>query len=172
MKKIFFNVVLVAFLLGSISSFAQSKGKMGHIDSNSLLMLMPERVTATKAIEEHAKQLQEQLQTMSMEFEQKYADYTEKQAEMSALIKKNKEQELADLQKRIQDFQTTAQQDLQNKELELMQPIIDKAKKAIEDVAKEKGYEYVFDTSVGALVYWPQDTDDLLPLVKKKLGIE
>jgi len=172
MKKILFSVVLVAFLFGSYSSFAQSKGKVGHIDSNSLLMLMPERATATKAIEEHAKQLQEQLQTMSMEFEQKYADYTEKQATMSDLIKKNKEQELADLQKRIQDFQTTAQQDLQNKELELMQPIIDKAKKAIEDVAKEKGYDYVFDTSVGALVYWPEDTDNLLPLVKKKLGVE
>jgi len=172
MKKILFSAVLVVFLLGSFSSYAQSKGKMGHIDSNSLLMLMPERATATKAIEEHAKQLQEQLQTMSQEFETKYADYTEKQATMSDLIKKNKEQELADLQKRIQDFQTTAQQDLQNKEQELMQPIIDKAKKAIEDVAKEKGYDYVFDTSVGALVYWPESSDDLLPLVKKKLGIE
>ncbi len=172
MKKIFFNLVLIAFLFGNVSAFAQSKGKFGHIDSNSLLMLMPERTKATKAIEEHAKQLQEQLQTMSMEFEQKYADYTEKQAEMSELIRKNKEQELADLQKRIQDFQTTAQQDLQNKELELMQPIIEKAKKAIEEVAKEKGYDYVFDTSTGALVYWPENSDDLMPLVKKKLGIE
>ncbi len=172
MKKVFINVLLIAFIFGSISSFAQSKAKFGHIDSNSLLALMPERETAKKAIEDHAKQLEEQLQTMQLELETKYADYVEKQAELSELIKKSKEQELADLQKRMQDFQATAQQDLQSKEMELLQPIIDKARKAIEDVSKEKGYTYVFDTGVGALIYWPKDSDDLLPLVKKKLGIE
>ena len=75
------------------------------------------------------------------------------------------------MDQRIQTYQQSAQQRLQDKEKELLQPIIDRAKQAISDVAKENGYTYVFDTSAGALLY-QQDSDDILPLVKKKLGLK
>jgi outer membrane protein len=60
---------------------------------------------------------------------------------------------------------------VQTKRKELLQPILDKAEKAIKDVAKEKGYDYVFDTSTGAVLV-TKDADNLLPLVKTKLGIK
>ena len=60
---------------------------------------------------------------------------------------------------------------LQEKEKELLQPIIDRAKQAIAEVAKENGYTYIFDTSAGTLLY-QQDSDDILALVKKKLGLK
>jgi outer membrane protein len=109
---------------------------------------------------------------MQEELEKKYNEYLEKKDNMTDLIKKSKEEELMSLQQRIQTFQTNAQQELQKKEQELLKPIIDKAKKAIEDVCKENGYTYVFDTGTGALLYYPKDSDDILPLVKKKLGIK
>ena len=74
------------------------------------------------------------------------------------------------MQQRIQDFQVSAQQDLQKKNDEIARPVYTKAKKAIEQVAKENGYKFVFDTSSGSVLY-SEPGDDILPLVKKKLGI-
>ena len=71
---------------------------------------------------------------------------------------------------RIEEFQQTAQKKLQERQTELLKPIVDRAKQAINDVAKENGYSYVFDSGTGALLYQP-DSDDLMPLVKKKLGL-
>jgi outer membrane protein len=89
---------------------------------------------------------------------------------MSDLIKQTKEKELQDLQGRIDGFQTKAQQDLQAKQQELLQPIVDKAKAAIKDVAKENKYTYVLN-SIEDVVLFHETTDDLMDLVKKKLGI-
>ena len=80
-------------------------------------------------------------------------------------------EELQDLQARIESFQQKAQDDLVAKEQLLLQPIIDRAKELIAEVAKEKGYSYVFDTGQGGILYF-EDSDDILPDVKKKLGIE
>ena len=168
MKKI---LLLLAIVL-SVTSFAQKSQKMGHINSNELLMMMPENQQAQKALQQHSRELEDQSAAMQAELEQKYNDYLAKKDSLSPLIQKTKETELQDLNQRIQAFQQTAQKDLQVKQQELLKPIIEKARNAIREVAKENGYTYVFDTGTGALVYWPEDSDDLLPLVKTKLGIQ
>ncbi|MBN2669717.1 MAG: OmpH family outer membrane protein [Bacteroidales bacterium] len=168
MKKVLFFIALAV----TLSSFAQTKQKFGHINSNDLLMAMPDNKQASDALKAHSKELENQLMAMQAELEQKYNDYLTKKDSLSPLIQKTKESELNDLNMRIQSFQQTAQQDLQQKEAELMQPIIEKARNAIREVSKEKEYTYVFDTSTGALVFWPEESDDILPLVKAKLGIQ
>lgn len=169
MKKISISLFLIAFILFANQSFSQ-KAKFGHIDSQKLLSEMPETATARKAVEDYTKQLEDQLKTMQTELQTKYDDYTAKQSTYSDLIKKTKEDELNGLQQRIQNFQQTAQQDIQKKEQELLQPVINKAKTAIKEVAKEKGYTYIFDTSTGSLAYWPETADDIMQLVKAKLN--
>lgn len=171
MKKIFLLLVVV-LMSGMISTgYSQAKGKFGHIDSGKLLGLMPDRDKAQKQLQAYSKQLEDQLTAMQTEMQGKYNEYLSKKDSLSPVLLKTKETELQDLQTRIQDFQTSAQQDLQKKEQELLQPIIEKARTAIQKVAKEKGYSYVFDTSTGILLYWPEDSDDLLPDVKKALGL-
>lgn len=165
MKKI---LILLAVII-SVSTFGQ---KFGHINSNDLLMAMPENQQARDAIQEHSKELETQLMAMQAELEQKYNDYLAKKETLSKLLQQTKETELNDLNTRIQSFQQTAQQDLQAKETELLKPIIEKARNTIREISKTEGYTYVFDTSTGALVYWPEDSDDILPLVKTKLGIQ
>lgn len=166
-------IALIALLLFvSTATFAQSKGKFGHLNSNDLLDVMPEKAAAEKTIQDYAKQMETQLLEMQTELEKKYNDYTANQTTYSEVVRKTKEEELMSMQQRIQSFQQTAQTELQKKEQELLKPIIEKAQKAISDVAKENGYTYVFDTGVGSLLYWPKETDDLLPLVKTKLGIK
>ncbi len=168
MKKVFLISVMTLFVG---YGFSQQKLKLGHLNSNNLLEAMPERSTAQKTLQDFSKQLEDQLVSMQEELEKKYNEFLEKKDSMTELIRKNKEEELMSLQQRIQTFQTNAQQELQKKEQELIMPIVDKAKKAIEDVAKENAYTYIFDTGSGAILYFPKDADDILPLVKKKLGI-
>lgn len=167
---------IIAFLTISlfISTFAfgQFKGKLGHMNSNELLELMPEKIAAEKSIQDYAKQMETQLLEMQTELEKKYNTYMAEKATYSEIVGKTKEEELMSMQQRIQTFQQSAQTEIQKKEQELLKPIIDKAQKAIAEVAKENNYTYVFDTGVGTLLYWPKESDDLLPLVKTKLGIK
>jgi outer membrane protein len=168
MKKILVAILVLCFA-GQMEVFAQKK--FGHIDAAALVESMPEKKKAQTDMETYAKGLQEQLRIMSAEFDKKYQDYVAQEASMTDLVKQTKAKELEDLQNRIKDFQTKAQDDIAKKEQELMAPIIDKAKKAIEAVAKEKGINYVIDSSAGLLLV-KDETDDILPAVKKHLNIQ
>jgi outer membrane protein len=166
MKKI---IVLLLIVASSVSLFAQ-KTKFGHVDSNSLFTLMPEKEQATKAIEEYAKTLEDQLQALNQELETKYNDYMANQATYSPSIKQMKEDELTNLQQRIQAFQVRAQEDMQTKQNELLEPIYTKIQDAIKVVGAEKALIYVFDVST--LLYFSAESEDITPAVKIKLGIK
>ena len=159
----------IPLMVGMTALEAQAQ-KFGHINSNELLSSMPEREKATAEVEKFAKQLEIQLKTMSAEYDTKLQDYQSKEGIMTEPIKQTRLKELMDLEQRIRDFQLTAQQSLQKKETELLTPLIEKAKSAIEEVSKKNGYTYIFDTSVGVILYF-QDGDDIMPLVKKNLGL-
>ena len=133
---------------------------------------MPEREQARVQLEKYAKQLEDQMAAMQTELESKYQQYLEQRDSLPQVLLEAKERELTDIQQRFQTFQQTAQKDLSAKEGELLQPLIDKAKKAIDDVAAENGFIYVFDMSMGAILYNSDQSVDLLPLVLKKLGIK
>ena len=171
MRKV---TVLAAFLTMFFLGFnanAQTKIKLAHINSTELMKVMPGVDTAQKAIQEFAKLLEEELTAMRTEFDKKYAKFLEDQPLLPQGTQKVRMQELQDLENRINMFQEQAQSDMQEKQEELLKPIIDKAKKAIEEVAKENTYNYVFDSGMGVLLY-SDESDDILNLVKKKLGIK
>lgn len=163
--------IIVVFLLIGTTLFAQNL-KFGHINSQELLSLMPERDSAQLILENYAQQLEDQLETMQVEYNNKVQQYLANQENYTNLIKQTKEQELTDLQERIQGFQNTAQQTIQQKEAQLIQPIIDKAEKAIKEVAEEQGFTYIFDLARGTILYFSDASQDILPLVKAKLNIQ
>lgn len=158
---------LLLSLTFTLPGFAQ---KAGHINLNDLLLLLPERKKAESDIQDFAKQLEGQMKTMRAEYENKVSEYQAKEATMTDPVKLDKQKEIANLEERIQNFQSTAQESLQQKQNELLEPMIEKCKKAISDVAKENGYKVVMDSSQGFLLY-SDPTDDLMTLVKKKLGV-
>jgi outer membrane protein len=170
MKKIFSIALFMVFFLG-INATAIAQNKFGHIDTNELLGMMPGREAAQQELERYARELETQFTTMQREFQTKYQDYLENQESFSQLIRQSRERELTSLQERIMEFQESAQEDLLAKENELLQPIVEKARNAIEEVAKENGYTYVFDRSMGVLLY-SEPSDDIMPKVKTKLGIQ
>lgn len=170
MKTLKITLLLVAVAFSTVS-MAQKGVKVGHINSNELMTAMPERTAVQKELEDYANQLKITLDAMQKEYQTKIADFQSKQDVMTDVIKNSKIKEITDLEKRIGEFQQTAEADLQKKEQTLLQPIIDKAKTAINDVAKEGGYTYILDSSVGVVLY-SVEGDDILPAVKKKLSIQ
>ena len=171
MKRVLSILLVTFFTVVTVVSYGQTKLKIGHINSNELLEKMPGRDSAKVKLEKYAKDVQDQYKAMQGELEAKYTEYQSKEKDMTDLIKKTKMAELKDLQDRMDNFQKSAQEDMQKKENELLKPMIDRAKKAIEEVAKENGYTYVFDTASGIVLYADQG-DDLLLIVKKKLNLK
>jgi len=161
--------LFVAVLAGGVS-LAQKGPKFGHINSQELLTLMPERKAAMAKMDSVTKEAQKLLEEMMTEYRTEEDKYKNESGKMSELARKTAEEKLTGLATRIQNFQQQAQENLKNEESKLIEPILNKAKKAIEQVAKENGYTYVVDTSSGSFLYW-EESDNILALVKKKLGL-
>ncbi|RLD31787.1 MAG: OmpH family outer membrane protein [Bacteroidetes bacterium] len=170
--KAFKKVVAFFFFTVLLTSlgFSQATLKLGHIDSNEILTLMPETDSLQNELKNYADYLDQQMNAMAMEYQSKVTDYQDNVATMSDLIRQTKEKEITDLQARIQAFQQSADQDLQAKQAELFNPLIEKVKNAIDEVGRENSYTYILDVGAGAVIFY-EGGDDVLPLVKKKLGI-
>ena len=171
MKRVSIFVGLLMLVFVGFNASAQTKSKFAHVNSNDLMLIMPGIDTAQTAIQDHAKQLEDEMKAMYAELEKKYEVYQRDGGLWTDAVRKSKEKELQDLQARIQAFEEQAQVDLQAKQEELLKPIVDRAKAAIADVAKEHGYSYVFDSGLGVLLY-SEESDNIIELVKKKLGIK
>ena len=130
MKKAIFAMLIALMGVGT-TAYAQKTIKLGHLNSTDLMQIMPGRDSAEAAMQREVETLDSQLKTMQAELEKKYNDYMEKQNQYSDLIKQTKQKELQDMQTRIEQFQQDAQRQLQTKQNELLQPIIDRAQIAI-----------------------------------------
>ena len=171
MKKLAkFFAALVLIIGCSFASQAQNPVKIGYIDFNTLLAAMPGIDSVKIKLQSYQKTLTDQMDAMKAEFENKYLDYQSQSASMSDLIKQTKEKELSDLQGRIDAFQQKASQDLQAKQQELVAPFIEKAKVAVREVAKENKFNFILN-SIEDVVIYKDDADDVMAIVKKKLGI-
>lgn len=168
--KLIRNVFIVVALLFSIQTKAQTV-KLGHINSADLLDAMPEVKLADTALAKYQKELEDSYSFLVNEYQTKLDDYTKNKDTWTATIRGLKEEELQNLQDKLSQFQSDSQDKFANKKQELYAPILKKADEAVKAVGKENGYAYVFDTSAGAVLYsW--DSDDLMALVKKKLGLQ
>lgn len=165
--------ILMMVLISGTFAMAQKDLKIGHINSNVLVQQLPDFEKAQKELQKHAKDLEAALGEMQNELRTKYQDYTSKADSLTPLLKKAKEEEITELQTRIENFRVSAQEDLRKKEMELQQPIIVKVQKAIDDVASENGFTYILDAVEGGpVLYTAPSATDITPMVKKKLGIQ
>jgi len=169
MKKIVTIVVVVMGLVLAGNS-TKAQGKIGYISLQELIPAMPEYKKADTALNDYQNALAQNFEDMKKEYMEKDSllnskdtlKYTKAQLEL-------KKREISDMVIKLQGWQQQAQQLYQQKQQELIQPIQKKAVEAVQTVAKENGYGYVLTKE--ALLSSPP-ADDLLPLVKKKLGIK
>ena len=162
--------IFVAF--AGQNSMAQSF-KFGHVNSDELIQALPEYDSANVRLEKFRKELVNYLELMSVEFQNKNDAYSKESKNLTDLVKKTKETELVDLQRKIQEFQTNAQQQMQDKNVEFFKPVYERVDKAVKDVGKENGFLYIFDVAKGALLYFDETkSTNVMPLCRAKLGLK
>ncbi|MCE5332947.1 MAG: OmpH family outer membrane protein, partial [Bacteroidales bacterium] len=150
--------------------FAQDK--LGHINSKEIISIMPEIPGIEKKIDELSKQWENEIMKMREEYNTKIKEYQQKQDSMPDGIKQIRMSEIQEMEQRISTFQQTAYTDLQKKQQDLVNPVIEKVRKAITDVAVENNYTYIFDLSAQSIIYQSPKSNDITALVKKKLAIK
>jgi outer membrane protein len=153
-----------------LSTAVQAQVKLGHINSSELVGMMPETKVADDSLKRYTEDLNGQLQMMLTELQNKYQEFQSKQSSMSEAVREYRAKEIQDLQTNIDNFQQRAQQDIAKKKEDVYGPIFKKAEEAIKEIAKEGKYSYIFDTSVGAILY-SNDSENIMDAVKKKLNI-
>jgi len=160
---------LLLFVVVAASVNAQTL-KFGHIDMQALIQVMPERTTAEAEFTKFQNDLGDVYDELNTEYQTKLNEFQYLGADVSEVRRNEKVKDIQTLEQRIRDYSQTAQTQMQQKESELMNPIYTKAQAAIEEVAKEQSLVYVFEAN--SLLYKSNQSVDILPLVKKKLGIE
>jgi len=164
MKKL---IVAVVMALGVFTASAQQK--IGYVNTDELIGIMPEAEKADVELKDFQTALAQQGQDMMKELTAKDSVFVKDSAKLSPSMKEIKRKELIELYQKVQGWQTQAQELYQQEAQKKIAPIRDKAMDAIRVVAKENGYSYILD--INAIIVAPPG-DDVLPLVKKKLGIK
>ena len=163
MKKIIITLMLIA-------PMALSAQKFGHINTQELFTQMPEVAQIKLQMDTVQGQYEAQLASMNEELQKKIQDYQSQEATMADAIKQIRQQELQEMNQRIQLFYQTAEQEIQKKQQELLTPVHERMSKAIKAVGDREGYTYIFDSA--AMVHIGADAVDVTPAIKKELGIK
>ena len=170
-------IAAIAFFFMSAVSYAQTAApiKIGYTNVDYVMSQMPESKQIEADLKAYSAQLENQLKSKYQEFETKGQAYQKGAATMTDVVKADKEKELMNLRTSIEEFQKNADVSLQKKQQQLMEPVLDKLQKAIDDVAKENGYTYVFNSDAGygttpVLLHGPED-GNISDLVLKKMGV-
>lgn len=163
-------LTLCVLIAASTAVRAQSTIKVGHIDRQALMLMLPERKAAETKMQEFATTLDNRLKAMAQEYQDKVADANARAESMTKTEQQMVMRELQELEQRIGDAQDKAKEDLAQQESELLEPMLKRTNKAIEEVAAEGNFTYILDTSTGTVLYSGGGTD-IMPLVKAKLQI-
>ena len=169
---------LAMFFIGSFSAVRAQTGtmKIGYTNTDYILSLLPEAKEINAELTSYQKQLETQLQAKYQEFQEKLNDYQQKASsgEMIPEVMRDKEAELNTLRQAIEKFQKDADESIQKKQAELLQPTYDKIQNAINNVAKDNGYSHVFSSDAGVypVLLFVRDQDNITDLILMSLGIE
>lgn len=166
MKRTFQVLVLAVLCLLGTDTFAQ-KIKLGHFNSNELMQKMPEAKQAETQLQEYVADLQAEMELMSQEYNRLTEEYEAKKDQLTDLLKQNKQKEIMSVAERMQAFDRQSQVSIQEKQVELMNVIVEKIKTAVAEVAAENGYTYIFESN--GILWYSTDSDDITSLLEAKL---
>jgi outer membrane protein len=151
---------------------ATAQSKIGHINSEAIMQALPEAIDAQKSLDVQVAQWENELQKMQADWKKKFDDYDKKKLILTDQARAQTEKELRDLDQSIADFRTKKfgqNGELFQKQNEVMKPIQNKMFQVIETVAKEDGYDYVFDKSGDILLLYANDKNDLTQKVLARM---
>ena len=174
MKKV--SLIIIAFgFFGLIGEKVNAQNlKFGHINSEELLQSLPEVDSATANLERLNRELSNAYELMQVDLNNLFEALNRDSKNLTDIVRQNKEQEVTDKQRRLLEFQQSAQRQLEERQAQLLQPIMEKVDKAIKDVGKENGFIYVFIIGQGSSVIYFDEAKsvDIMSLTKAKLGVK
>jgi len=166
MKKMKSLFVAIMLFVGA-TSFVNAQNKIAHIDTQALAESMPEMKAAQSQLENLQRTYDTEIKTLVKEFETKIKQYEVEAESKTAEVNAKRAEEVQGMQANINAYRQGAMEDLQKKQEDLIAPILEKARTAIQKVGRSRGYQYVLDSSSLLLA----EGKDLLVDVKKELGI-
>ena len=167
MKKI-----IIALLMALPFTAMAADLKIGVFNSQEIITIMPEYNAAMSELENMNLKFQTEGKKLQEELEKKYQEYTSTAETLEPAIRQYKETELARLQQSIQEFATSAENNIKKKQQDLMMPIINKINQAIKKVGDENGFTYIIDNAANIIPYVAPSAENVLPLIKKALYIQ
>lgn len=164
--------LLIAALTMFLGTMGLQAQKVGYVNSQEIIALMPDVKEANSNLETYGAQLKKRAEQMYKSLETKAASLQQKR-DNGEISPKQLEVELAALQQEEQklvEFQGKSQTDIATKQNELLEPILKKVQDAIDAIAKEGNYTYIFDSSQGMILY-ADESADITGQVKSRLGM-
>lgn len=162
--------VLVLVLAGFTASAQSVKPiKLGHLDHATVIELMPEYKSFQSTMQAKMDELEKDLTRLRTQYENLVKDYQANEKTYTELQANDKIMEITNMQNRIEQFTQQADETLAKLRDELLRPIFTKLQKAIKDVGDENGFTYIYNSE--GLLYASPTSEDIAPLVKKKLGL-
>lgn len=168
------NIITICsiVMLTVMTAFTASAQKFGYVNSTQILAEHPGIKSADSELEAYQKQLVSKGESMVKSFETKYQAYVQEAqgGTLSQVQMQQKESQLAEEQKAIQNYEVEVQQKILKKREDLYKPVLDKINSTLEALGKENGYTMIFDSSAGGLLY-AAEGEDITSLLKSKLGM-
>jgi len=166
MKKQLKTLVIAAFLFVVGNQTINAQAKTAHVDVSDIMAKMPAMIEAQKQLEKLSGTYDTEYKTMVDEYQNKLKKYDQEATTVTEAVNETRSKEVQDMQKRIVDYRDNAQKELQQKEADIVKPIMDKVKVSIQKIGKAKGFQYVLNSEGLLLADGPNITAD----VKKDLG--
>jgi len=172
MKKIFFSFLFSIILFNGIS-FSQLK--IGYVDSDAIMDKLPKEQDARKKLDALVQEWQTELNKMESDWKTKYDDYEKRKLIMTDQTRAELEAELVKLEQQIADYREKkfgTNGELFQKQEELMKPVQNKIFNAIQEVATEEDFDFVFDRSGDIMILYAKEQYDVTQLVLDKLKLQ
>jgi outer membrane protein len=170
MKKIFIFLVFLA--IPALQMSAQIK--IGYFSSDAVMKQLPDAIDAQKQLDQLVADWQQELNKIQDDWKKKFDEYDKRKLIMTDQRRADAEKELRDLDQKIVDFRNLKfgqNGDLFNKQNELMKPVQDRVFKAVQDLAREETYDYIFDKSGDILMMFANEKYDLTQKIIAKLKV-
>ncbi len=164
--KQFKTLVIAAIIFFGGSQAVQAQAKTAHVDVSELMSKMPAMLDAQKQLEKLSATYDTEYKTMVDEYQNKLKKYEQEATTVTDAVNETRSKEVQDMQKRIVDYRDNAQKELQQKESDIVKPIMERVKASIQKIGKAKGYQYILNSEGLLLADGPNITAD----VKKDLG--
>lgn len=163
------KLLLIAAIMLPMCVSAQTL-KIGLVNTDEIVGAMPETAAAQTTLADAQKKYQAEFALIEQEFQRQYEEFNNLPADELPAIRDRKARQLQDTQQKAEAFQQNVMADLQKQQNDLMAPIMQKVRDAIESVGKENGFSLIQDLAGGTL-YFAAPVEDITPLVKAKLGL-